>query len=177
MPYGEFKIKKTYEKERKKFTSLNLLVDMNGEDVWLNGYLGKENRQWKEGDTVAVNYWFNDEKEWYQYKPAEEGDKSAANQQGQGPPPQSGSGVPNTPDNGETVSNKELKALIIRTGAFIKSEVADEIAELRKEVSALRASLDKTSHLSGEEKPPEKQAEKTKDERDYFDDIDDDLPF
>lgn len=180
MPYGEFKIKTVYEKEHKNFTALNIKVDMQGEDVWLNGYLDKHNRKWQEGDTVAVNYWFDDAKEWYKYKPAEEGDRDngedGSTSQGQQQnkskqPPREQQQPP-----GDGVTNAEIKKLIIRTAEFI-AKLDKKVDGLTKRLAILEAAMDKTSHLDTGNGGNDKSANPEQDDRDYFKNMDDDLPF
>lgn len=126
----QHKIQKIYEKEFKNFTAFNINVNSNGEDVWLNGYLGKENRAWKEGDLVDVEVWYDEKGDRWKYKPAE----AASQQNNQGPPRNSGSGLPSSPDG---VTNAEIKHLLLRIGDFLN--------KLDKKVEAL-----------GQNKAPEK---------------------
>lgn len=165
------KILKIFEKEFKNFTAFNINVNREGEQVWLNGYLGKENRAWKEGDRVDVEVWYDEKGERWRYKPAEPAsNQNQQKQRKQGPPPQGGSGVPNSPDG---VSNKELKHLIIKT--------ANYLVQINDKIDALAA---KSQPQENTETGPYSNPAPTKPEgkgnsgpQAPWDTVDDDLPF
>lgn len=150
------KILKIYTKEFDKFTALNIQVKRGGSKTWLNGYQNEQNQNWKEGDTVDVEVWFDDEGDRFRYKPVE--------------PPQSngnpGAGQRSPAPDDSGVSNKELKHLLIRIGKKLQ-EVDEKVTGNKSDIKALRASMDKTSHL--------KDTEEATDIPDNEDD--DDLPF
>ena len=128
-------------------------MSRNGSKEWLNGYQNEQNQNWKKGDTVDVEVWNDGER--FKYKPIEP--KSNGNTSG------AGSNTSGQPDP-SGVTNKEIKALLIRIGKKLQ-EIDDNVTGNKSDIKALRASLDKTSHLEVGEQEED------------FPDKDDDLPF
>lgn len=151
------KILKIYTKDFDKFTALNIQVMRGGSKTWLNGYQDDKNKEWKEGDTVDVEVWFDNDGDRFRYKPIEP-PQSNRNHSGAG---SSSDGQPDT----SGVTNAEIKSLLIRIGKKLQ-EIDDNVTGNKSDIKALRASLDKTSHLSEEEQ-----------EENFKEDEDDDLPF